>query len=127
MKYRKNAVWAVAMLLHAPDYLLLPKTDFGRFIGCPTWPDESAPPFFVGEGDIALSFVIGVTPDALPKAEYVFLTYPNSDKGCPPVVSFVHQTKREKSSFSFILAWDSIFSRILTATSTMKAQNGTFP
>ena len=71
MKYRKNAVGAVAML-HAPDYLLLPKTDFGRFIGCPTWPDESAPPCFVGEGDIALSFVIGVTPDALPKAEYGF-------------------------------------------------------
>lgn len=84
MKYRKNAVWAVAMLLHAPDYLLLPRTDFGRFIGCPTWPDESAPPFFVGEGNIAHSFVIGVTPNALPKAEYVFLTYPNSDKGCPP-------------------------------------------
>lgn len=71
VKYRKNAVGAVAML-HAPDYLLLPKTDFGRFIGCPTWPDESAPPCFVGEGDIALSFVIGVTPDALPKAEYGF-------------------------------------------------------
>lgn len=60
------------MLLHAPNYLLLPKTDFGRFIGCSTWPDESAPTFFVGEGDIALSFVIGVTPDALPKAEYGF-------------------------------------------------------
>lgn len=72
VKYRKNAVWAVAMLLHAPDYLLLLRTDIGRFIGCPTWPDESAPPFFVGEGDIALSFVIGVTPDALPKAEYGF-------------------------------------------------------
>lgn len=59
MKYRKNAVWAVAML-HAPDYLLLLRTDFGRFIGCPTWPDESAPPFFVGEGNIALAFVSSV-------------------------------------------------------------------
>ena len=72
VKYRKNAVWAVAMLLHAPDYLLLLRTDIGRFIGCPTWSDESASPFFVGEGDIALSFVIGVTPNAPPKAEYGF-------------------------------------------------------
>ncbi len=35
------------------------------------WPDESVPPSLVGEGNIALLFVIGVTPDALPKAEYI--------------------------------------------------------